>query len=152
MSVKITFVVHETPPIDKAGGYTTTGPRYWIGESRFVQRISLPGRPWGRFARKIVVPSEWYLSCYDTRREALNGSPIHNTGVAFVLLEDQQAYRQAFALLTGGGSNAEYMAWNSRRWERYRVKHKRTRPMLWNDHLTFKTELEDEITRQGKRP
>lgn len=39
------------------------------GPSIVVARVSLPGRPWGRFTRKIGQPG-WWATCYPTLSEA----------------------------------------------------------------------------------
>lgn len=39
------------------------------GPSIVVARVLLPGRPWGRFVRKIGRPG-WWATCHPTMREA----------------------------------------------------------------------------------
>jgi len=71
-------------------GYEVTGPVAVVSTrifdstcvTVFVQRSTLPGRPWLRFTRKYkdgndAAPpeGEWWVKTYKTKREAIAGKP-----------------------------------------------------------------------------
>jgi hypothetical protein len=58
-------------PYPTAGTHRILAWSWSRGPSIVVARVTLRGRPWGRFVRKIGRPG-WHATCYPTMRKAVS--------------------------------------------------------------------------------
>ena len=56
---------------ERFAGYEVTGPRTVLSAHCFVQRSTLPGKPWLLFLEKIMTPGEYWVTAHKTKGEAM---------------------------------------------------------------------------------